>query len=66
MTEAEVKEIAREIISEVMIEHVNNCPHHARYLIDKTRLIWLFIGVCISSGIGTAGFMSAILRMFNG
>lgn len=60
---AECKEIAREIVKEVLIEHIASCPHGKTLLANR----WFLIGICIGSGIagGSAalGLAKVILAM---
>ena len=51
---AECKEIAREIIQEVLRVHTTNCPHHASYLIGKARIVGIISGVIIASAVASA------------
>jgi hypothetical protein len=53
---AECKEIAREIIKEVLAEHIKSCPHGI-----KMGKIWmLFVGAGAGGGIG----ISELIRHF--
>jgi len=57
---AECKEIAREIIKEVMAEHVTTCPHNIRWKMAAA----IITGACLGSGIaGGAGMAIAKLIM---
>ena len=55
---AECKEIAREIIKEVLIGHIESCPHGKTLLANK----WFLFGICTGSGIagGIAGGSAAL------
>ena len=59
---AEIKEMAREIVKEVLIEHVTACPHGAR----MTRLLFLAVGVGLGSGIGSGTVVMFIAKAFGG
>lgn len=63
LTEADLalcREQGREIVKEVLKEHIKSCPHHQNYLISKARVIGLFFGVVIASGV-TSGTIFAII-----
>ncbi|HEG43242.1 MAG TPA: hypothetical protein ENH94_04245 [Phycisphaerales bacterium] len=47
---AECKEIAREIVKEVLVEHVKLCPHGQFLRIAKARIIGILIGVIVGTG----------------
>ena len=53
---AECKEIAREIINEVIKYHIEMCPHGKTLLMNK----YLLMGVCIGCGIASGGVAAAI------
>jgi len=53
---AECKEIAREIVKEVLIEHTISCPHG----IKMDKACWLFIGCGLTGGLG----ISELIRLF--
>jgi len=55
---AECREIAREIVKEVLIEHIKSCPH-GQFLMRSRMLL---IGLCIGSGIGGGGAVYALIR----
>jgi len=56
---AECKDIAREIIKEVLIEHIKGCPHGM--LIQKGKAF--LIGACIGSGCAGGGLALAISQI---
>jgi len=56
---AECKEIAREIIKEVLIEHIKSCPHGVSLARDRV----LLLGVCIGSGIGGGGLAAGVIGL---
>jgi len=56
---AECKEIARVIVSEVLIQHIGSCPH-GRKLLNTT---FLLIGVCIGSGIASGTLVFGIAKL---
>ena len=55
---AECKEIAREIVKEVLSEHIASCPHGKVILASKM----LLVGACVGSGLASGGIMYALLR----
>jgi len=57
---AECKEIARVIIKEVLLEHINSCPHG----IKLGKLWMLLVGACIGSGIGGGTIVGIVLKVF--
>ena len=63
---AECKEIAREIIKEVLTEHIAGCPHGIAMRVNKAYII----GVCVGSGIIGSGITlslaQVIMKGFNG
>jgi len=56
---AECKEIAREIIKEVLAIHIETCPHGKALMRNKMFLI----GACIGSGIGSGGVTFALAKV---
>jgi len=58
---AECKEIAREIIKEVLLEHVISCPHGRTILASKM----LLIGMCVGSGLASGGIVVALARLIS-
>jgi len=58
---AECKEIAREIIKEVLLEHIESCPHGKIILASKM----LLIGACIGSGLASGGVVYALAQIFS-
>jgi hypothetical protein len=50
----ECKEIAREIVKEVLKEHIETCPHGRALLISKYLIIGMIIGTTIFSFAGSA------------
>lgn len=59
---AECKEIAREIIQEVLVIHIQSCPHGKTLLASK---MFLF-GICIGSGFAGGSFALAIAKIIMG
>ena len=59
---AECKEIAREIVKEVLVEHIDSCPHGKALL--KNRM--LLIGACIGSGVGGGSAVFALAKLLMG
>lgn len=52
------KEIAREIIKEVLVEHIKSCPHGRSIL----KFTCISIGIALGSGIASGGIVLAIFR----
>lgn len=63
---AECKEIAREIIKEVLIEHVAGCPHGIKIVKNKMFLVGMMLGVGVGSGAIGGGVVIAITKLFAG
>lgn len=61
---AECKEIAREIIKEVLLNHVAACPHGLFLMKKRAALIGMCIGVGIGSGVGSTGIAMLLIRVF--
>jgi len=59
---AEFKEIAREIIKEVLIEHIASCPHGRTILVSKMFLT----GICVGSGFAGGGLALGLARLLLG
>ena len=59
---AECKEIAREIIREVLTQHIAACPHHQAYLVSKARVIGLIFGVILTSGISSGTVVAIVMK----
>ena len=55
---AECKEIAREIIKEVLSEHIMLCPH-GRYI---AKLMFISIGIALGSGVTGGGIVLAVMK----
>lgn len=56
------KEIAREIVQEVLIWHTASCPHGQSILASKM----LLIGMCIGSGLASGGVVFALTKFLLG
>ena len=56
------QEYAREIIQEVLIEHIKSCPI-GRSLIKFT---FLSVGIAIGSGLASGGIVIAAAKLFMG
>jgi len=56
---AECKEIAREIVKEVLIEHVASCPHGRTILASKMFLT----GMCVGSGFAGGGLALGLAKL---
>jgi len=54
---AEIKEIAREIVKEVLIEHVKACPWGVKFY----KIIFLAVGIGIGSGVGTGALFKYLI-----
>ena len=59
---AECKEIARQIIQEVLTVHIQICPHGKTILTSK----WLLIGVLVGSGASGGTLALAIMKLIAG
>lgn len=59
---AEYKEIAREIIKEVLSEHIKSCPHGKSLLASKMFMA----GVCIGSGFAGGGLALGVAKIMLG
>jgi hypothetical protein len=55
------KEIAREIVKEVILEHVKSCPHGIQLKISKAYIV----GMCIGSGLSGGCIGAAIIKVFS-
>lgn len=60
---AECKEIAREIIKEVLVYHIENCPHHNAFMIMKAKTFGIIIGCIFASGITSSTVAAIILNI---
>jgi len=58
---AECKEIARQIVQEVLIQHIAACPYGKSLLAFK----WMLIGSCVGSGIAGGGVGAALVRILS-
>ena len=56
---AECKEIAREIVREVLKEHIMSCPHGRSLLASKM----LLVGLCVGSGLTSGGIVIGLVRL---
>ena len=61
---SECKEIAREIIKEVMAEHVASCPHGQNFNVFRAKVYAFAAGVGIATGSATGVSIAAILKAF--
>ena len=52
---AECKELAREIVKEVMVLHIASCPHGQLLRRSKAWLVGLSAGIGVSSGASVLG-----------
>jgi hypothetical protein len=57
---AEIKEMAREIVKEVLMEHVQACPHGQAFEIMKAK----FLGICAGIGVGSGSLVAAFMKIF--
>ena len=58
------REIAREIIKEVLELHTTSCPHGIKLTTIKAKFIGICIGIGIGSGVGSTGVCMVLLKMF--
>lgn len=61
---AECREIAREIVKEVLMVHITTCPHHQAFLVSKARLLGIMIGVIVASGVSSATAVTILMKVF--
>lgn len=59
---AQCMEIARAIVKEVLVEHVQSCPHGKNLGLLKAK----FIGLCIGLGTASGGLAGAVLKLLGG
>lgn len=57
---AECKEIAREIIQEVIKIHIELCPH-GRSIV---KLIWVSVGIALGSGVAGGSIVLTLAKVF--
>jgi len=60
---AECKEIAREIVKEVLSEHIASCPHGKTILASKMMIVGLFIGCGFTGGSLALGLAKLIFSL---
>ncbi len=58
----ECKEIAREIVQEVLKIHIQTCPYGRSFL----KFTCIAAGIAIGSGIAGGGFVLTIIKVFGG
>ena len=56
---AECKQIAREIVKEVLVEHVDMCPHGKNLMAAK----YIAAGACLGSGLAGGGIGVGLMKM---
>jgi len=56
------RELAREIIKEVLILHIAACPHGKSILASKM----LLVGMCIGSGVASGGVVFGLVKLISG
>jgi len=56
---AEIKEMARQIVKEVLAEHVQACPHGQSLNLLRAK----FVGICLGVGVGSGGLVAAVLKV---
>ena len=59
---AECKEIARVIIKEVLVGHIESCPHGKTILASKM----LLVGMCVGSGFASGGIVFGLIKLISG
>jgi len=59
----ECKQLAGEIIKEVLVEHIQTCPHHQAYLVTRARIVGIITGAILASGV-TSGTLAAVIMKF--
>lgn len=55
----ECKEIAREIVKEVLIQHIDACPHGK----SLWRYICLSVGIALGSGVASGSVVAAMIKL---
>lgn len=53
------RELTYEVVKNVLIEHIANCPHGQKQLTYKHLIVGIVIGASLFGGIGGAGFAIA-------
>lgn len=61
---SQMMEIARGIIKEVMVEHIQSCPHGIALRVSKKMIAAVIIGACFGSGIAGGGIVLAVAKLF--
>lgn len=56
---AECKEIAREIVQEVLTTHIQICPHGRTMF----KMLWISIGIAVGSGITGGSVVLTIVKV---
>ena len=56
------RDIAREIIQQVLKEHIASCPHGRVIYASK----WLLTGMCAGSGLAGGGLATIVIKLFAG
>jgi hypothetical protein len=56
-------EMTRMIITDVMEDHIKNCPHHRAFLISKARVIGILVGVVAASSITSGGMTAIVIKI---
>ena len=49
VAECEIREVARLIVKEVLIEHIASCPHGKSLLASK----WMMVGLCFGTSVAS-------------
>jgi len=60
---AECKEIAREIVKEVLVEHINSCPIGKTLMKNRMLLIGIVIGSTLAGGGAGIGIANLLMRV---
>ncbi len=60
---AECREVARVIVKEVLIEHIETCTHHLAYLLSRARIYGIAVGVVLASGISSGTVVAIIMKV---
>jgi hypothetical protein len=61
----EIREIAREMIKEVLVAHIVSCPHGMLLVKSKAWFVGVCIGIGIGAGVGTGGLIAFIMKALN-
>jgi hypothetical protein len=61
-----IREIAREIGAEILVQHVNSCPHGKELAKSKAWVLGLCVGSGIAGGATVMGISRLLVGLFGG